>query len=208
MARKRVIAKERRLVPIPDDLRESLREVHELIQEAEYDRDIDLDFDDAIQVGNVCGGRVRGRLRPYQLTYYPPGDSRRGRWQLALGEADIEDIADGRMTSIRLYCCVSSDCRSKFSRESDVCFVCDYEDTPEEAGYKAKLQELANSSTSKAEFVAGYVRIRPDATSASLIGDYNPIENLGERLGWFSTDEANELINSAKAEFQGQQRQE
>lgn len=49
--------KERRKVAIPAELRESLREVFELIRRAKTDPDIVLDYDDAIQVGAVCGGR-------------------------------------------------------------------------------------------------------------------------------------------------------
>jgi hypothetical protein len=40
--------KDRRKVPIPAELRESLREVFELIQQAKYDPDIVLDYDDAL----------------------------------------------------------------------------------------------------------------------------------------------------------------
>jgi hypothetical protein len=58
-------------VPIPDELRESLRQIHELIQRAKHDPDIALDFDDAIQVGAVCGGRCGTKQRPYELTYHP-----------------------------------------------------------------------------------------------------------------------------------------
>ncbi len=55
-------------VPVPDELRAALREVFKLIEEAKTDRDIELGFDDAIQVGPVCGGRVGKRPRPYVLT--------------------------------------------------------------------------------------------------------------------------------------------
>ena len=70
--------KDRRKVPIPVELRAALREVFELIQEAKYDPDIVLDFDDAIQVGPVCGGRYGKKPRPYVLTYSPEGDADRG----------------------------------------------------------------------------------------------------------------------------------
>ena len=69
--------KDRRKVPIPAELRDSLREVFELIRQAKTDPDIVLDFDDAIQVGAVCGGRYGKKPRPYVLTYYPEGDTER-----------------------------------------------------------------------------------------------------------------------------------
>src|SRR5690349_8957665 len=100
MARLRPRPKERRKVPIPAALRDSLREVHELIRQARYDPDIVLDYDDAIQVGAVCGGRYGQKPRPYVLTYFPEGDGRRGCWYLTLHRKEIEDIGDGRMTEL------------------------------------------------------------------------------------------------------------
>src|SRR5665213_2283329 len=118
--------KDRRKVPIPDELRDSLREVFELVQEAKHDPDIHLDFDDAIQVGAVCGGRCGSKQRPFVLTYYPDGDAERGRWFLSLHRTEVEDIADGRMTEITMSCCTSPDCRSKFREAGDYCGHCDY----------------------------------------------------------------------------------
>ncbi len=118
--------KERRKVPVPPELRESLREAHELIHQAKYDPDIAMDFDDAIQVGAVCGGMYSKKQRPFVLTYFPEGDAERGRWFLTLHHTEVEDIGDGRMTEIAMYCCTGRDCRCKF-READVhCFYCDY----------------------------------------------------------------------------------
>ncbi len=45
-------------VTIPEELRDSLREVHEVIRAARHDPDIHLDFDDAIQVERICSGRT------------------------------------------------------------------------------------------------------------------------------------------------------
>ena len=120
--------KDRRNVPVPPELRESLREVHELIQEAKRDPDIELGYDDAIQVGAVCGGRFGTKRRPFVLTYYPEGGGERDRWYLTLHRTDIEDIGDGLMTEITLYCCAGPDCRCKFREADDHCFYCDYTD--------------------------------------------------------------------------------
>lgn len=118
--------KERRKVLIPQELRESLHEVFDLIQQAKHDPDIRLNYDDAIQVGAVCGGKVGSKQRPYDLTYYPGEDRDRGRWFLALHQSEVEDIGDGRMTEIAMYCCTSSDCKCKFREQDDYCFYCDY----------------------------------------------------------------------------------
>jgi hypothetical protein len=118
--------KDRRKVAIPSELRDSLREVFELIERAKHDPDVVLDFDDAIQVGAVCGGRSGKKPRPYVLTYYPTGDEERGRWFLTLHRTEVEDIGDGRMTEITMHCCNSPDCRSKFREADENCFYCDY----------------------------------------------------------------------------------
>ncbi len=122
--------KDRRKVPIPAELRNSLREVFELIQEARSDPDICLDYDDAIQAGAVCGGRYGKKPRSYVLTYSPKGDAARERWYLTLHRTEIEDIGDGRMVEIALYCCTSPNCRCKFREPDDHCFYCDYADDP------------------------------------------------------------------------------
>jgi hypothetical protein len=124
------IPKDRRKVPIPPELRESLREVFELIQEAKNDPDIVLDYGDAIQVGAVCGGRYGKKPRPYVLTYYPEGERERGRWFLTFHRTEIEDIGDGRVAEIMLYCCSSPECRCKFREAEQHCFYCDYADDP------------------------------------------------------------------------------
>src|SRR5437879_1131098 len=95
--------KDRRKVAIPAELQDSLQKVFELIQQAKNDPDIVLDYDDAIQVGAVCGGRYGKEPRPYVLTYYPEGDAERGRWLLTLHRTEIEDIGDGRMAEITMY---------------------------------------------------------------------------------------------------------
>lgn len=122
-----------RKVAIPDELRDSLRQVWEMVQEAKNDRDINLDYDDAIQVGSVCGGRVGKKSRPYVLTYRPEGDEKRGRWFLTLHRSEIEDIADGVLTEITMYCCTSEGCRCKFREADGFCDVCDKVSDPDYA---------------------------------------------------------------------------
>jgi hypothetical protein len=130
MRRLQPCPKDRRKVRIPDELRNSLRQVQELIQAAKRDRDISLGYGDAIQVGAVCGGRCGKKPRPYMFTYYPQDDTERGRWFLTLDHCEIEDIGDGRMTEISMYCCTSPGCRCKFRESDKACFYCDYFDDP------------------------------------------------------------------------------
>ena len=177
-----------------------MREAYEVIEESNRDPDeFPIDFGDAIQVGAICGGRIGSSSIPFEFTYYPDGDSRRGRWFLALHETEIEDIADGVKTELVVYCCTSPECRCKFSKESETCFFCDYEDDAETVDKQRRLSELAENVSTKKEWVAGYLKINPEASWMSLIGDYNPIDGLGDRLGWFSSDEAQSLIDHVRA---------
>jgi len=118
--------KDRRKVEIPQELRESLHEVFALIKRAKHDPEISLDYDDAIQTEVLCGGKYGTKQRPFVLTYYPEGQRRTGCWFLTLHRTEIEDIGDGVMTEIAMYCCVSPDCRCKFREQDDTCFYCDY----------------------------------------------------------------------------------
>src|SRR5262245_15634444 len=63
---------------------------------------------------------------------------------------------------------------------------------------RARLEALAKTVNTKEEWIAGYLREKPEATGGSVIGDYNPIEGLGERLGWFSFEEAEALIRKVR----------
>jgi hypothetical protein len=51
--------KERRKIQISSELQNALAEVHFLVGEAKRDPHVNLDFDDAIQVGGLCGGRYQ-----------------------------------------------------------------------------------------------------------------------------------------------------
>jgi|GEM_PF-1936219 len=155
MRREEPRPKDRRKVSIPAELRDSLREVYELIREAKNDPDINLDFDDAIQVGPLCGGRCGKKPRPYMLTYFPTGDPDRGRWELTLHRTDIEDIGDGRQTEITMYCCTSPECRRKFREANATCFYCDYFEDPHFGTFNfpeaaAKLAERGINGLSEA----------------------------------------------------------
>lgn len=198
--------KEKRIVSLDHEFRESMIEVRELLEEFELNPDdAFIDFDDAIQVGSVCGGRVGSPKRPFVFTFYPQDDSCYGSWFLSLHETEIEDIADGVMTEISMWCCTSPDCRSKFRDESETCFFCDYEDDVETVALQQRLKGLATTVKSKEEWVTGYLQIKPDASCHSLIADYNPIDGLGERLGWFSSEEAQEMLDGVRSHSRDQE---
>jgi hypothetical protein len=146
--------KERKMVKIPAELRSAMREVHQLIKESLADPDINLDFDDAIQVEGLCGGRDKKENKPYVFTFFPNDDRERGRWYLTLNEIEIEDIADGNLPEIEMFCCTDPNCRTKFREPNDSCFYCDYYDdlnfgTFEFPAATAKLQERGVTSLSR-----------------------------------------------------------
>jgi hypothetical protein len=130
MLRRQPKEKDRRRVPIPDELREALREALSLINESKRDPDIRVDYDDAIQVGRLVGGRVGSRKRPFEFNYYADGDrTRKTCWHLALHSREIEDIVDGCMTELTMYCCQTLGCGHRSSDPESLC-DCDYFDDP------------------------------------------------------------------------------
>ncbi len=124
----RPIAKDRRRVPIPEDLREIMREVHQVISDADLDEDIG--YGDAIQVRNLYGGKIGTARRPFVFTYFPADAPEGCRWSLTLHETEVEDIADGVLTSLMLSCCVSPTCHCKFLETDEHCLHCDYVENP------------------------------------------------------------------------------
>jgi hypothetical protein len=116
-------------MPIPEDLRESMRAVAELIQAAKRDPDIFLDGDDVIQIGPICGGRCGDKCRPYEFDYHPEGNRSNRAWRLRLQRLDIEDIAEGWTTEITMCCCASSKC--SISNVADNRCDCDYVEDPD-----------------------------------------------------------------------------
>lgn len=157
MLRRQPKEKERRSVEIPGDLREALQEAQFLITESRRDPDVRVDYDDAIQCGCLIGGRVGTPKRPFEFTYYPDGFGHsKARWHLALHPLEIEDICDGHMTELTLFCCRTPNCGHK-SNDPELLCDCDYVEEPyfgniklsdaEEALRRIGLPEITQSST-------------------------------------------------------------
>jgi hypothetical protein len=164
--------KQRRKVPIPAELRESLHEVFELVQRSKCDPDIVLDYDDAIQVGRVCGGRYGKKPRPFVLTYYPEGDSEQGLWFLTLHRTEIEDMGDGRIAEVTLYCCASPECRCKFREPDEHCFYCDYVNDPD---YGTFVFPEAESKLAQ----RGVTGLSGESTRADVVAALGPPDATG-----------------------------
>ena len=66
-------------MPIPEDLRDAMREVHQLLQDAENDPEIAIDYDDAIQVEGLAADAIaRGSGRSASATTRPTAMSAGG----------------------------------------------------------------------------------------------------------------------------------
>ena len=198
MRRYRPKQKKLRSVKIPAELSKALGEAHERIEDA--DDPHRFDYDDAIQVGPICGGRTGGKSRPYEFTYFPTGDTTRGRWYLFLTESQIEDIGDGRISRLPMHCCTSKNCRTKFSKKSSRCDFCDYfEDDPAEVAKQRALVRIATKAKNKREFVAAYVKQFPDASTFSLFTDLTSLRGAEVRFGKISfPEEATNLLFLAR----------
>lgn len=122
--------KEKRKIAIPAELREIMREVYARIKEAKADPDIKLDYDDAIQIGPLYGGRCGAKPRPYWFWYSPQGDKTNGRWKLHLALLEIEDIAEGMTQEMTMYCCTNPKCGAMFNVADEYC-GCDYVPDPD-----------------------------------------------------------------------------
>jgi len=120
--------KERRRLPVPLDLKEALTEAFHMIEDSRHDPDVRVDFDDAIQVGKLCGGKVGDKRRPFEFTYYPD-EAVKSRWELSFHVLEIEDIVDGRETELTLFCCTTPSCGFKSNSANGNC-NCDYVEDP------------------------------------------------------------------------------
>jgi hypothetical protein len=122
--------KQRRKVAIPDELRNAIRDASILIAESTRDPQQSIEFDDAIECGCLVGGRVGITSRPFEFRYFPSiGCSFDLRWDLAMSQLEIEDIAEGFVTELILYCCKEQKCGYKSTTPDGLC-SCDYFDDP------------------------------------------------------------------------------
>jgi hypothetical protein len=86
-------------VPVPEELAVSLKELCEYLDEVESDPDVNLDFDDAIQIGSLCGGRISRKRAMYCFTYrLATGET----WEFTEDKGTLEAIAGGQFRTVRV----------------------------------------------------------------------------------------------------------
>jgi hypothetical protein len=87
------------VVEVPDELRQNMRDVCEYLDEVANDRDVDIDFDDAIQMGALCGGRFNRRKDLYNFSYYLANDD---VWNFRVPRTILDGIADGSIRELKV----------------------------------------------------------------------------------------------------------
>jgi hypothetical protein len=120
--------KVRRLVEVPEELKRAMQEVWPTVRHARKNPKKYLGIDDGIQTDRLIGGLEDLERKPFRFTFTPWGASKRSRWYLWVDHTEVEDIGDGHLKELKMYCCASPECEMKFSREDDTCFYCDWED--------------------------------------------------------------------------------
>lgn len=84
-------------VDVPAELRADMQAVCEFLDEVAHDADENIDFDDAIQIGALCGGRLDRRREIYIFSYYlANGDN----WSFRSPRTVLDGIADGSICRI------------------------------------------------------------------------------------------------------------
>ncbi len=101
-----------------------------MIAAAKRDRHLSLNHDQAIQCSCLVGGLVGNEPRPFCWRYYPAANgSSNSRWDLATNHLEIQDMADGFVTELSLYCCQEPNCGYKSTTPDGTC-DCDFVDDP------------------------------------------------------------------------------
>ncbi|QDT90277.1 hypothetical protein [Gimesia algae] len=129
MRREQKQPKLQQTVSIPEDFREFMQHVHELIETE--DESALMESDDLLQYERAYGGLMDEGSREYGFTYFPETNAvsnRRPKWELELDAVDIANICEGSKTTFKVWGCQSPDCECLFSNPEETCFYCDYVD--------------------------------------------------------------------------------
>jgi hypothetical protein len=90
-------------IEVPVELRTDMQSVCEFLDEVAEDPDENIDFDDAIQIGSLCGGRSDALKDQYIFSYHlDSGDV----WQFEVPRTILEGIADGSISRLRVMASV------------------------------------------------------------------------------------------------------
>ncbi len=103
-------------VTVSPELQADMREVCEYLDEVADDPDENIDFDDAIQVGSLCGGRLDCRRDTYLFSYHQDnGDV----WSFKAPRTILDGIADGSIDKLTVNASVPKDVANNAVNPSD-----------------------------------------------------------------------------------------
>lgn len=84
-------------VTVTQELQTDMKEVCLYLDEVANDRDENIDFDDAIQIGSLCGGRMNRRREIYYFSYFADNDE---VWSFEVPRTVLDGIADGSFKTL------------------------------------------------------------------------------------------------------------
>ena len=175
-------------VEVPADLRQFLEEVADLIEAR--DESTLIESDDLLQCEFAYGGLIEEGAPVYGFTYFPRKAVSRKTWELEFSAHEISEIADRSIDKLELWACEDESCGSMFSSANYLCSDCDYVDD--------EVQEVrvlpSGDFSSRRDWALAYFALHPDADPFEMIGDYNGKTELGLALGYFSLNEAQEIL--------------
>ena len=182
--------------PIPPALVPFFTEVDAMIKAG--DDAVLIPTDDGIQTVGIYGGLIEEGGDRFSFSYsYSLPDEVEVEWTFELSAAEIADIAAGKKTTLRLWRCQQPDCANRFNSAEELCSECDYDHTARDA--KKRVLDSFRDSSTLADWLTAYLQHFPDNHPLEVIGDYNSCEALGERWGYFSLEQIEQLIASIKA---------
>ena len=175
-------------IEVPADLRQFFEEVATLIEAG--DEATTIESDDLLQCEFAYGGLIDEEAPVYGFTYYPLKGVRATKWELEFSAQEIGQIADGSIDKLELWACEDKSCGSMFSSANYRCFDCGYVDE--------EVQEVrvlpSGDFSNRRDWALAFFALYPDADPFEMIGDYNGKTELGSALGYFSLNEAREIL--------------
>jgi hypothetical protein len=134
-----------RRLPVPLELRSFLSAVHLDLRSGCRD---DLSgADDQFQCRYAYGGRDDEDPNQFLFTYFPT-EGVGQKWELRLYRTEVEDIADGVLGELSLWCCPSTGCQCASWNEGELCPRHDYG--------KTAWQDLARVPARRTEAIKAY----------------------------------------------------
>jgi hypothetical protein len=112
--------------PIPPDLIDFLRDVHDMIECG--DEATQMACGDALQCRTAYGSVTEENGDRFEFTYFP-GQGVRNKWIFELSKSEIQEVAEGDRTVLAMWACRSDQCGSAFQKPDALCFYCDYRET-------------------------------------------------------------------------------